>query len=115
MATTPTPSDSTNDIYDAFVDAGTESTLAHRATENIRNLAGQNILAHMNARFDTFQANVDARFTKVDARFDVMDARFDGVEGQLKTLTTVINRDHLILLGIVATGVVGGIIAMLFR
>ena len=127
MATVP---DSTQDIFDAFRAAGTDADLAHKACESIRNQAGQNVITHVDARFDTFQANVDARFdtfqANVNARFDVMDARlgttkaevnarFDVLEGQVTALATLINRDHLILLGIVATAVIGAVItSMLF-
>ena len=135
MATVP---DSTQDIFDAFRAAGTDADLAHKACESIRNQAGQNVIAHVDARFDvidarfdTSKAEVDARFDVIDARFDVIDARFDVIdarfdtskaevnarfdilEGQVTALATLINRDHLILLGIVATAVIGGGIAAL--
>ena len=146
MATVP---DSTQDIFDAFRAAGTDADLAHKACESIRNQAGQNVIAHVDARFDTSKAEVDARFDVIDARFDVIDARFDTskaevdarfdvidarfdiidarfdtskaevnarfdiLEGQVTALATLINRDHLILLGIVATAVIGGGIAAL--
>ena len=96
-----TVTDSTSATFRAFQQAGVDPALAHEASEEVRNQAGLNIIAHVDARFDV-----------IDARFDVIDARFKEIDARLDTLTTLINRDHLILLSIIATAVAGGMIRL---
>ena len=77
--------DSIGATFRAFRAAGVDPDLAHEASEEVRTLAGQNVIAHVDARLDSFEAGVDARFAHVDARLDSLAARIDNLEQRVDT------------------------------
>ena len=95
-----TPTDSTSATFRAHHAAGVDPVLAHEASEEPRNKAAINVITQFEARFDMFET-----------RFDKIDARFDMFEDQLSTF----KNQHWVLLAIITTGVIGGLIALLFR
>ena len=109
-----TPTDSTRATFRAHHAAGVDPVLAHEASEELRNQAAINVITQFEARFDKSDARFDksdARFDTIDARFDTIDTRFDKIEDQLSTF----KNQHWVLLAIITTGVIGGLIALLFR
>lgn len=77
--------DSIGATFRAFRAAGVDPDLAHEASEEVRTLAGQNVIAHVDARLDSFEAGVGARFAHVDARLDSLAARIDNLEQRVDT------------------------------
>ena len=88
-----TPTDSTGATFRAHHAAGVDPVLAHEASEELRNQAAINVITQFAARFDT-----------IEVRFDKIDAQFITFKNQ-----------HWVLLTIITTGVIGGLIALLFR
>ena len=53
-----TPSESTDYLYRAFCDAGVEHDVAHNASGQVLNLAGRNIIDHVDNRFTTLEKDI---------------------------------------------------------
>ena len=81
-----TPTDSTGATFRAHHAAGVDPVLAHEASEELRNQAAINVITQFAVRFD-----------KIDAQF------------------ITFKNQHWVLLTIITTGVIGGLIALLFR
>ncbi len=64
-------------LFRALVSVAVEPGLAHDASEEVRDRAGENILAAVQASEERLRNQTEARFGQVDTRFSQMDARFD--------------------------------------
>ncbi len=64
-------------LFRALVSVAVEPGLAHDASEEVRDRAGENILAAVQASEERLRNQTEARFGQIDTRFSQMDARFD--------------------------------------
>ena len=92
-------STSTEPIFKALIKEKVDPEMAQKATEAIRNLAGENVHIEMSARFNVQDAIIKNFQTEMEARFDVqdaiiknfhteMEARFDVQDSTIKGLRT---------------------------
>ena len=85
-------------VFDALLQAGVDPQGAYTAVRGVRELAGQNIVALIESRFDGLKAQFDglkaqfdaqnsqiaAQFDSVNAQFKAVDAKFDSVDAKFE-------------------------------
>ncbi len=81
-------STSTEPIFKALIKDKVDPEMAQKATEAIRNLAGENVHIEMSARFNVQDAIIKNFHTEMEARFEVQEARFDVQDSTIKGLRT---------------------------
>ncbi len=84
-------------LFRALVSVAVEPGLAHDASEEVRDRAGENILAAVQASEERLRNQTEARFGQIDtrfgqinARFSQMDARFSQMDARFDVLTEMI-------------------------
>ena len=95
--------DSIGATFRAFRAAGVDPDLAHEASEEVRTLAGQNVIAHVDARLDSLAAHIDNLEQRVDTRFDSLEKRFDSLEKRFDLFI----HTQWALIGVLAVAVLG--------
>ena len=105
MATPAEPA--TDALYQALSNPEPDPHVVHAAIEEVRQIAGQNVIAvvgsqvaemkaEMKAEFTEMKAEMKAEFTKVNSRIDALESRID-----------VLQRVIWPLIGLLATTVFG--------
>ncbi len=60
-------------LFDALREAGATENLAYTAVQEVRNMAGQNIIAAI----DALNGKIDAQGTKIDGKIDAQGTKID--------------------------------------
>ena len=81
-------STSTEPIFKALIKDKVDPEMAQKATEAIRNLAGENVHIEMSARFNVQDAIIKNFHTEMEARFEVQEARFNVQDAAIKSLNS---------------------------
>ena len=77
-------STSTEPIFKALIKEKVDPEMAQKATEAIRNLAGENVHIEMSARFNVQDAIIKNFHTEMEARFDVQDSTIKGLRTDME-------------------------------
>ena len=111
-------------LMHALTQMGVAPEDAYNATQGVRNMSGQHVIARLdameattNARFDAMEATTNARFDALEAttnaRFDAMEAttnaRFDAVDAQLDIMGWAIMATLAIVGALAGSGLFMGI------
>ena len=99
--------DSIGATFRAFRAAGVDPDLAHEASEEVRTLAGQNVIAHVDARLDSLAARIDNLEQRVDTRFNSLEQRVDTRFDSLEKRFDLFIHTQWALIGILAVAVLG--------
>ena len=71
------PEPVTDALYRALRSPEPDPDLAHAAVEEVRNQAGQNVIAVIGAQLTEFRAELDTRLTRIEAEIKTQTARID--------------------------------------
>ncbi len=77
-------------LFRALVSVAVEPGLAHDASEEVRDRAGENILAAVQASEERLRNQTEARFGQIDTRFGQINARFSQMDARFDVLTEMI-------------------------
>ncbi len=69
-------------LFRALVGGAVEPGLAHDASEEVRDRAGENIMAAVQASEERIRVQTEARFGQIDTRFGQIDARFSQIDAR---------------------------------
>ena len=101
--TTPETSaktESAGTLFQALQSAGVEPDLAYRADEEVRNRAGQNVIAVISAKMDALNAKMDAQNKELGARMDAQAAEVGSRIDDLRVLMLRVIWPLIILLAV---------------
>lgn len=118
-------------LFDALREAGASEKMAYTAVQEVRNMAGQNVLAaidamrvEMNGKIEQQGARIDGKIdqqgTRIDGKIEQQGTRIDGkideqgtrIDGKIDAQTAVnVSQRRMIwtLIGILCTAVLGGL------
>ena len=116
--TEPTAGETSGALFRALRSVGVEPDLAYRADDEVRSQAGQNVIAVLGAKVDSFRAElntkIDTQVAEFGAKIDAQGARIDAVNSQIDSLRSELNgridtlqRVIWPLVGLLATTVFG--------
>ncbi len=77
-------------MFRALISAAVEPGLAHDALEEVRDRAGENILAAVQASEERLRVQTEARFGQMEARFDVLTEMIQSTQREISTLRWMI-------------------------
>ncbi len=72
-------------MFRALISAAVEPGLAHDASEEVRDRAGENILAAVQASEERLRVQTEARFVQMDARFDVLTEMIQSTQREIQS------------------------------
>ncbi len=72
-------------LFRALVSVAVEPGLAHDASEEVRDRAGENILAAVQASEERLRVQTEARFSQMDARFDVLTEMIQSTQREIQS------------------------------
>ena len=82
-------------VMEVLTDLEVPANSAYNATLGVRNMAGENVIAKLDAMETATYARIEALEASTDARIEAMvatmEARFDGVDARLDALSTQID------------------------
>ena len=67
----------TTNLYNVLSVTGADPKSMHAALDELRGLAGENVVTEINARITAFEAKTDARISAIDARITAFEAKTD--------------------------------------
>ena len=83
--TEPTAGETTGALFRALRSAGVEEDLAYRADDEVRSQAGQNVIAVLGAKIDSFRAELNTKIDAVNSRIDTLQRVIWPLVGLLAT------------------------------
>ena len=92
-------------LFDALREAGVSQDLAYTAVQEVRNMAGQKVIAAIDVLRVELNDKIDAQGSKIDGKIDaqkeILGTKIDAQKGMVWTL-----------IGILTTAVLGGIVGL---
>ncbi len=77
-------------LFRALRNANVEAESAYEAVEEVRDMAGRNVVAELGARIDASAARSERSETELGARIDALGARIDSLAARIDTLQKVL-------------------------
>ena len=107
-------------LFDALREAGASEKMAYTAVQEVRNMAGQNVLAAIDAMRVEMNGKIEQQGARIDGKIDQQGTRIDGkideqgtrIDGKIDAQTAVnVSQRRMIwtLIGILCTAVLGGL------
>ena len=96
-------------LFDVLREAGASEKMAYTAVQEVRNMAGQNVFAAIDAMRVEMNGKIEQQGTRIDGKIDQQGTRIDG---KIDAQTAGINSQKRMiwtLIGILCTAVMGGL------
>ena len=82
-------------LMKVLTDLGATPGDAYNATQGVRNMAGQNVTARLEAKIETLGVELRAEIGQLSTKFDSLEGRIEGLEGTVEGLAPASQVDGL--------------------
>ena len=82
-------------LMKVLTDLGVTPGDAYNATQGVRNMAGQNVTARLEAKIETLGVELRAEIGQLSTKFDSLEGRIEGLEGTVEGLAPASQVDGL--------------------
>ena len=82
-------------LMKVLTDLGVTPGDAYNATQGVRNMAGQNVTARLEAKIETLGVELRAEIGQLSTKFDSLEGRIEGLEGTVEGLAPAWQVDGL--------------------